>query len=277
MAKVSFWSMDKAMAGNTHAILAVATLMGITHKVTNILIQANYNSKKVESAFTPYDDLVRNGIFENANTGISALSRLVISNKLTPDFIQNYAKPALKGGRLDVLYGVNSKDKEMYEQIMNSLTYLLRKADEIYDLVFVDLPKGTADSSITNTLADSDAIVCVLNQDIVKLSNFFSKIDQDETLKDKQKIYVIADYDDKAKYNAYNIASRFKLKEPLYTVPHNAFFASACNDGNLTDFLYANLNHKEAGVDKNDYNAKFFIAVDEIVQKILEVTKIKEN
>ena len=50
MAKVTFWSMDKAMAGNTHAILAVSTLMGITHKVTSILLQTNFNSRKVESA-----------------------------------------------------------------------------------------------------------------------------------------------------------------------------------------------------------------------------------
>lgn len=270
MAKVTFWSMDKAMAGNTHAILAVSTLMGITHKVTSILLQTNFNSKKVESSYTPYDELVASGTFESSNIGISALSRLITSNKLTPDFIQNYAKPVLKN-RLDVLYGINSNDIEMYNQIMQSLTYLIRKADEIYDLVFLDLPKGKKES-INNVLSDSDVVICVLNQDIVKLTEFFKKVENDEILKEKQKIYVLADYDDKSKYTAYNIASRFKVKEPIYTVPHNAIFSDACNDGNIIDFFYKNLN-----ADKSDYNGKLINSASEIVQKILDITKIKEN
>lgn len=270
MAKVTFWSMDKAMAGNTHVILAVSTLMGITHKVTSILLQTNFNSKKVESAYTPYDELVASGTFESSNIGISALSRLITSNKLTPDFIQNYAKPVLKN-RLDILYGINSNDIEMYNQIMQSLTYLIRKADELYDLVLLDLPKGKKED-IDNVLADSDVVVCVLNQDIVKLTDFFKKIDSDETLKDKQKIYVIGDYDDKSKYTAFNIASRFKVKEPIYTIPHNAIFSDACNDGNIIDFFYKNLN-----ADKNDYNGRLIAATSEIVQRILDITKIKES
>ena len=159
----------------------------------------------------------------------------------------------------------------MYNQIMQSLTYLIRKADELYDLVLLDLPKGKKDD-IDNVLADSDVVVCVLNQDIVKLTDFFKKIDSDETLKDKQKIYVLGDYDDKSKYTAFNIASRFKIKEPIYTIPHNAIFSDACNDGDIIDFFYKNLN-----ADKNDYNGKLIVATSEIVQRILDITKIKES
>ncbi len=271
MAKVTFWSMDKAMAGNTHAILATATLMGISHKVTSIIIQSNFNSKKIESSYTPYDEIVESGAFESSNIGISALSRLITSNKLTPDFIQNYAKPVLKS-RLDVLYGINSKDIELYNQIKENLTYLSRKANEIYDLVFLDVPKGNKDNSVNNVLLDSDIVVCMLTQDMVKLSEFFKQIENDEILKDKQKIFVIGDYDDKSKYTAYNIASRFKVKEPIFTLPHNMIFADACNDGNVIDFFYKNMN-----AEKNDYNGKFIASVGEIVQKILDITKIKEN
>lgn len=271
MPKVSFWSMDKAMAGNTHAILAVSTLMGINHKITSILIQSNFNSKKIESAFTPYDQLVENGTFESSNIGISALSKLITSNKLTPDFIQNYAKPVLKN-RLDVLYGINSKESEVYYETMKNLTYLARKADEIYDLVFLDLPKTANDASINNVIADSDLVVCVLNQDVVKLSDFFKQVEQDENLKDKPKLYVIGDCDEKSKYLPYNIASRYRIKDPIYSVPHNAIFADACNDGNVIDFFYKNMN-----ADKNDYNGKFIASVNEIVDKIIDITKIKEN
>lgn len=271
MAKVAFWSMDKATSGNTYSSIAISTAMGIAHKVTSILIQANFNSKKIESSYTPYDELFESGAFDNSNIGISALSRLITSNKLTPDFIQNYAKPVLKN-RLDILYGINSKDAELYNQTIQNLTYLNRKADEIYDLVFVDLPKTNKHDSINNVLLDSDVVICMLNQDIVKLSEFFKNINSNEILKDKQKIYVIGDYDDKSKYTAFNIASRFKIKEPIYAVPHNMIYVDSCNDGNVIDFFYKNMN-----ADKNDQNGKFIASVNEIVQKILDVTKVKEN
>lgn len=271
MAKVAFWSMDKASSGNTYSAVAVLTAMGITRKVTSILIQANFNSKKMESSYTPYDELVASGTFDSSNIGISALSRLITSNKLTPDFIQNYAKPVLKN-RLDILYGINSKDEELYKETVQNLTYLSRKADELYDLVFLDLPKTNKHDSINNVLMDSDAVICMLNQDIVKLSEFFKNIETNEVLKDKQKIYVIGDYDEKSKYTAYNIASRFKVKEPIYTVPHNMIYIDHCNDGNVVDFFYKNMN-----ADKNDLNGKFIASVNEIVQKVLDVTKVKEN
>ena len=271
MAKVAFWSLDKAMSGNTHAAIAVTTAMGFNHKVTSILIQSNFNSKKMESSFTPYSDLVASGAFESSNLGISALSRLITSNKLTPDFIQNYAKPVLKN-RLDILYGINSKDKELYDDTMKNLTYLARKADEIYDLVFLDLPKTDKNESINNVLADSDLIICMLNQDMVKLTEFFNTVETNEVLKDKQKIFVIGDYDDKSKYNVYNIISRFRLKDPVYVIHHNMIFADSCNDGNVIDFFDRNMN-----ADKNDYNGKFIVSLDELTQKILDVTKVKEN
>ena len=112
MARIVFWGPDMAMTGNTHAAIAVSTLMGIVHKTSCLLMQGNYNSKKVESAYTPYDQLKQSGVLENSNLGVSALIRLVTSNKLTADAIQNYAKPVLKG-RLDVLYGMTLKIKKV--------------------------------------------------------------------------------------------------------------------------------------------------------------------
>ena len=188
MPRVVFWSPDSSMTGTTHAIVAVSSLMGISHKATCLLMQGHFNSKKIESSFTPYDELLASGALDNANLGVSALIRLVKSNKLTADAIQNYAKPVLKE-RLDVLYGMNSKERDDYDQLVNNLPYITRKAAEIYDLVFVDLPKDSDEKFKLDTLADSEIVVCVVNQDEVKLNDFFSKVDSIEELKGKTKIY----------------------------------------------------------------------------------------
>lgn len=236
MPRVVFWSPDNEMTGATHAIIAVSTLMGISHKATCLLMQGHFNSRKIESSFTPYDELLASGALDNSNIGVSALIRLVTSSKLTADAIQNYAKPVLKE-RLDVLYGMNSKERDDYDQLVNNLPYITRKAAEVYDLVFVDLPKDTDEKFKVDTLSDSEIVVCVINQDEVKLNKFFEKIDAIEELKDKNKIYLIADYEPKARYNILNIRNKYRIKDPIYAVPHNYLFADACNTRKCYRFL----------------------------------------
>ena len=271
MPRVVFWSPDKTMTGTTHAIVAVSTLMGISHKATCLLMQGHFNSKKIESSFTPYDELIASGALDNSNLGVSALIRLVTSNKLTADAIQNYAKPVLKE-RLDILYGMNSKEKDDYDQLVNNLPYITRKAAEVYDLVFVDLPKDSDEKFKLDTLADSEIVVCVVNQDEVKLNDFFTKVDEIEELKDKTKIFLIADYEPKSRYNILNIKSKFRVKDPIYAVPHNYLFADACNMGNVIDFFYRNLN-----ADPKDYNGIFVSQTLDVVNKIFELAKIRDN
>ncbi|MEG0872489.1 MAG: hypothetical protein RSE00_00950 [Clostridia bacterium] len=270
MPRIVFWSPTKNMSGNTHAAIAVSTLMGIAHKVNSLLMQGNYNSKKIESSFTPYDDLKSSGVFDNSSIGISALIRLVTSNKLTSDAIQNYAKPVLKD-RLDILYGMNSKDMDGYSDLVNNLPYITRKAAEIYDVVFIDLPKSADDKFISDTLLDAEIVVCVVNQDVVKLDGFFETVNNMDELKNKSKIFVIGDYEGKAKFNSSNIKLKNTIKEPIFTVPHNYLFADACNSGNVIDFFYRNMN-----ADIKDYNGYFISQVNGIVEKIIELAKIRD-
>ncbi len=271
MPRVVFWSPMDDMTGNTHTAIAVSTLMGIAHKTSCLLMHGNYNSKKIESSFTPYDDLKASKAFDNSNIGVNALIRLVTSNKLTSDAIQNYAKPVLKS-RLDVLYGMNTKDLDGYNDLVNNLPYITRKAAEIYDLVFIDIPKSSNEKFVLNTLADAEIVVCVVNQDTVKLDGFFENINSMEELKDKTKLFVIGDYENRARINISNIKLRSTIKDPIYAIPHNYLFADACNSGNVIDFFYRNIN-----ANKKDYNGYFIAQTLEIVERIIEIAKIKDN
>ncbi len=271
MPRIVFWSPYDSMTGSTHAAVAVSTLMGMTHKVTSLLMQANANSRKMESCFTPYEELKQSKVFENSSIGINALIRLITSNKLTSDSIQNYAKPVLKE-RLDVLYGMNSEDTDGYNNLINNLPYMTRKADEIYDLVFVDMPKSLEPKCIQDTLADAEIVVCVVNQDAVKLSDFFDILATNEVLKDKTKIIVVADYEQDSKFNLFNIKMKYKTKEQMFVIPHNYMFADACNSGMVLDFMYRNLN-----ADPKDYNGNFIFQTLNIVNEIVNIAKIKDN
>ncbi len=271
MARVVFWSPDATMTGNTHTAVAVSSLMGIEHKASCLLMQGNFDSKKIESSYTMYEQLRESGALENANLGVSALIRLVTSNKLTSDAIQNYAKPVLKG-RLDLLYGMTAKDKDGYKDLVNNLPYITRKAAEIYDLVFIDLPKTANYKYIKDTLADSEIVVCTVNQDVVKLDQFFEKVQKIDELKEKNVIYVISDYENKSKFNISNIKIKYRIKDEIYAVPHNFVFTDACNSGDVINFFYKNINS-----DPKDYNGYFISKTNEIVSKIFELSKLKDN
>lgn len=270
MAKIVFWSPLEGAAASTHTIVAASTLMGVVHKAKCLLMQANAKSRKIESAFTPYDQLIQSGVFNSAETGIGALLKIVISNKLSASTIKNYAKPVLKE-RLDILYGNTSTEKGQYEHVLENLPLISRRADEIYDLVFIDAPKGTSDKRLLDILSDADVVVCVLNQDIIKFTEFFDAVNKVSEIKNKSKIFVIGDYEEKSKYNVRNLRRRFGIKEEILVIPHNLYFAESLNDGEVIDFFYKNMN-----ADSSDYNGNFITNVNELVERIITESKIKD-
>ena len=256
MAKIVFWSPEKGKTGCTHVAIAVSSLMGITHKTSSLLIDANSNSKKIASSFTLYDDLVNANSFNDTN--------------LSPDIIQNYSKPVLKG-RLDILYSAIANTQTEERENLISMPLIAKNAAEVYDLVFVDLPKTTTDDSAIRVMEQADVIVCVVPQEIEKLNNLLKKINGIESIKDKQKIFVVGDYESGSRYNIFNLKLKYKIPEPCYVLPHNYLFTDACNDGNVLDFLYKNIN-----APAKDYNGEFILRATEIVEEIVKILKIKE-
>lgn len=270
MSKVIFWSPTPKMTGNTHALIAAATLTGIEEDLNSVIIHAHWQSKKIESSFTDYDQLKNTNVFSNTNIGMTALSRLVESNKLTPDSIRNYAKPVLKE-RLDIMYGTNVTDRVQFSNLVDSFPSIVRKADEAYNLVFVDLPKSNQNKYTNQVIEDSDLLICTITQDSVGLDDFFTNLATNKHTKDKNKIILICDYEVKSKYNIYNIKNKYKVKDPIMALPHNYIFSDSCNDGKVIDFFYKNLN-----ANSKDYNGYFVTEVRKLVKKIIEITKIKE-
>ncbi len=270
MAKIAFWSPEKGASGCTHTAIAVSSMMGITHKVSSLLIDANSNSKKISSSFTLYDDLVNTNGFNDTNLGMNAIMRLIKSNKLSPDIIQNYSKPVLKG-RLDILYSAIANTTTEERENLISMPLIAKNAADVYDLVFIDLPKETTDDSVIRMLSASDVIVIVVSQEISKLATVLKRVEDIEEIKDKPKLFVIGDCEPASRYNAFNVKIKYKLADQIFYIPHNYMFADACNDGNVLDFIYRNINAQP-----KDYNGEFIIKTKNIVEEIVKILKIKE-
>lgn len=271
MAKIIFWSPISKMTGATHAIIATATLMGIEEQFSCMILHGHWQNKKIESSFSDYDTLKNTNIFGNTNIGMTALSRLVESNKLTPDSIKNYAKPVLKQ-RLDIMYGTNVIERSQFGHLIDQFPSIVRKANEAYDIVFVDLPKSNQNKYINEVITDSDLVICTINQETVNLDEFFIDLEKNEFLKNKKKIILICDYEQKSKYNIFNIKSKYKVKDIIMGLPHNYIFSDSCNDGQAVNFFYKNLN-----ADQRDYNGFLISETRKLIKKILEITKQNEK
>lgn len=268
MSRVVFWSPNESMNGTTHCIIAVSALMGIMYDKSILLINGNNNSNKLESSFTQYNKLINDQYYINSNTGKHNLYYL-INNNLTSDLLRNYTSTIIKG-KFDILYGTNLKDKDEYSYILNNMTYITRKSDEIYDYIFLDCPKGKTNQNVIDVLNDAEVIVSVINQDEVKLEEFFDSLNEMEELKNKTNIIVIGNYDKNSKYNINNIKIRNRVKDNIYMVPHNYIFSDSCNDGQALNFFYSNLNSS-----KDDYNGAFISQILQIIQKIISVDSNK--
>ncbi|MEG0072870.1 MAG: hypothetical protein RR922_01150 [Clostridia bacterium] len=270
MSKVIFWSPKSTRTGSTHSLIAISALTGIDNKFSSIILQGHWQNKVIESAFTPYFDLKAMDAFTNSNIGMSALTRLIDSNKLSAEGIKNYAKPILKN-RLDVLYGLNVKEREAYRKMFENMAYVLDRADDAYDVVFFDSPKGQDSHAVTNVLKTADIIVVTVSQNIIDIDEFFSRYDEIQILKEKKHIIVIGDYVPTSKYTAFNLKSKYKMKVPIYTIPNCVQFRDAVNDGNVVDFLFKNL--KASPRDSIGY---FISETRKIEEEILSQLNIKE-
>lgn len=268
MPKIVFWSPIATSMGQTHASIAISTLMAIEEDFSNILLHGHWQAKKIESSYTEYNSLKAQNVFNSSSIGITALARLVESNKLTPESIRNYAKPVLKQ-RLDVMYGTNVSSREQFDQLTNSLNTVIKKSAETYDLVWVDLPKSDEKSYITSALESADYIICTINQEEVSLVETIDKYLNNDIIKNKPKMLLMCNYEPKSKYNIQNIRRKYGIKENILCVPHNYIFTDACNDGTVIDFFYKNI-----GADKTDYNGYFIHEIRNIIKLILEHVKI---
>ena len=249
---VSFWNpVENAQTSNTSSIVAVASMLLWKSKYKALITQTHYSDFTMESAFFNMDKLGSKGSLDIADTGIDALDRLLRSNKLSPESIPNYAK-SIYNGILELLYGTFKNDLDSYSRIMETFPLILDYANQFYDIVLVDLNKGTSNQEVNKILQKSDLIVLTMSQSMLILKKAFAIMDSLKVLQEKPVIPVIGKYDRFSKFSERNIARVFNFKKKMYTLPYNTQFFDACNDGALAKFMFEN-RKADPGIDRNGF------------------------
>ena len=244
MSIVTFYNNNIEQTGKTMSIAAIATFMSIEHNYRILIISTTNKEDNLINCFWEEKKKRRNlGIFgPNANlevqNGVEGLTRIIRSNKITPDIITNYTKVVFKD-RLEVLLGSNQVERNSPELQNIEKTYpeIIKSANKYYDLVFVDLDENVDEETKTSILDMSDVTVVNLSQRLRSINKFAETKVNTNRLKDRKKLILIGRYDKYSKYNSKNITRYLGEKNQLLTVPYNTLFMEASEEAGVPDLF----------------------------------------
>jgi len=253
---VSFWNPTGiAQTGTTASMCAIANGIAIKHPRYKILLaQTHFNDQKMEGGYFSMAKMKRKGNMDDiTDIGVDALERLLRSNKITPDSIKTYSKPC--GMTIDILYGSFKGDSDSFRRVLETIPFTLDYASQYYDMVFVDLTKGTDIKEVNDILSKSDLIVTTMNQDLPVINKMEEAYNTMKILQDKPTLFVFSRYDRFLRYNCRNIFRTFNFKvdkRDTYTIPYNSDFFDSMNDGESFSFFVNNMN-ADVATTRNGY------------------------
>ena len=276
MAIVTFWSNIKKETAQTLSIVAIATYMAVEHNSRILIIDTNFNNPTISNCF--YDNKVVqdqtmigiHGGRVDLGSGISGLTKLITSGKITPESITDYTKVIFKN-RLELLTNVNPENEIEAEKIKNGFNELIKMAGHYYDYVFVDLHKGLDHEFIKQVLNDSDIIVANITQRMRDLEEFKALRASDPLFKSEKILPLIGRYDRFSKYTKKNVARFIGQRRELSAVPYNTLFFEAASEGTVREYF---LKFRRDIMDSTDRNAAFINEIDRSASNIM--AKIQE-
>lgn len=268
MSVVTFWSNGKEQTGKTLAIAAIATHMAIEHNYKILVISTGINDDTLDNCFWQPKKAKKNrGLFgPNTNLsmeeGIEGLTKIIRSNKISPESITNYTKIVFKD-RLEVLQCFKG-DKSRYEDIRQVYPDIINLANKYYDLIFIDLDKQLENDISQSILENSNIIIANLSQRLKSINDFIELRKTQQILNSNKTLLLIGRYDKFSKYTVKNISRYMNERNNVMTIPYNTLFFEACEEAGVPD-LFLRLRRTS----EDDRNGFFWAEVRRAAENII--------
>ena len=243
MAIVTFWSEDEKVTSQTTSLIASAVQMGIERNLKILIVDASFKGEMMKKAFMQDEsntDLIKkiNMGKVDISAGIEGLLAAVSSNKISPETVKSYSTPILVG-RVDIIYGLKTIDKKMFENALMPMLEMVKIADMYYDLIFIDLQKGLRNSpAINEILKASELVIYTMEQKLEQINKFMNLWGIDEALMNKNRVIPLLTREDSfSKYNCDNIARKIGMKPGMPSIVYNTLLMEAMQEGKLVNLL----------------------------------------
>lgn len=266
MAIISFWSNSKEETGKSSAIVAIATLLGVKHNYKILVLDTKYNNYFYEDCYWQEDKTIK--LIKNSSTktniasGISGLSKAILSNKTSPEIVTNYTRIVFKD-RLEILTDTEIEPEE-YETNKKVFKDIAKIANRYYDFVFVDIDKNLDEDLKNSILEVSDLVIVSLSQRMRTINNYLQLKEENYIFREKPIMPILSRYDKKSKYTAKNVARYIKEKRGVCAIPYNTLFFEACGEGKVAEYFI-----KFRNVNPKDKNALFIKQVEDTIEHII--------
>ena len=278
MSIVTFWNNGREQTGKTLSMAAISTYMAIQHNYRILVIATGYKDETLKNCFWQEKKVKRNlGMFgPNTNTsledGISGLSRIMKSNKISPESITNYTKIIFKD-RLEILQSFRGGLAD-YEELKKIYPEIINLANNYYDLVFVDLDNEIEQEISDIILSNSNLIIANISQRLSSINKFMEIKEKVPVLNSKKTLLLIGRYDKYSKYTIKNITRYMKEKNKVLTIPYNTLFFEACEEAKVPE-LFFNIKSLQ-----NDERNSIFVdevkrAAENIIYRLQDLASMK--
>lgn len=259
MSIVTFWSDTKDKTSQTTSIIASALQMGIDRNLKILIVDATYTNSNLIEAF---EETGRKNIFAKktnmgqigVSEGMEGLLKAVSSNKVAPEIVNTYSA-SIFTERLDALYAMKYVSIDEFEASLGKIYEMLKIADQYYDLIFVDLEKGSRTEGITRILNDSTLIIYTMEQKIKQINKFTEIWGKDELLINKTKVIPLLTKEDSfSKYNCDNVARKIGMRPGMPSIIYNTLLMEAVQEAGAVQFMLM-INDNDASY-RNNYLIK---------------------
>lgn len=245
MTIISFWNNNTGKIGQTYSALAVATHMAIEHNYKILLMSTRYNDQVTLEAFgfnqsaQALSKLTQKRASMELESGIEGMTKLALSNRLTPEVVPNYTRMVFKD-RLEILAAPKDRPGERvdYDRIYSATKNILTVARKYYDIVFVDLNNGLENQTTREILEMSNIIILNTEQKMAEFDKLSELKEKEKKLfTPKNTLTLINRYDRESKYTSKNITRYLNEKKEILTVPYDNLFAEAVQEGTAAEFF----------------------------------------
>jgi len=231
------------VTSQTTSLITSAVQMGIERNLKILIVDASFRDEMMKKAFLQdesNDELIKkiNMGKVDISAGIEGLLAAVASNKISPETVKSYSTPILVG-RVDILYGLKTIDKKVFENSLMPMLEMVKIADMYYDLIFIDLQKGERKTpAINEILKASDLVIYTMEQKLEQINKFIQLWGIDEALLNKNRVIPLLTREDSfSKYNCDNIARKIGMKPGMPSIVYNTLLMEAIQEGKLVNLL----------------------------------------
>ena len=282
MAIITFWSDTKKETAQTLSMIALASYLAVENNSKILIVDANNNDSTIVDAFWPQvESNTRKFVNQlsagkiDLGAGIDGLSKLITSGKTDPEVIPDYSRVVYKG-RLECILSFKSDNPDDIRRVNSTYVDLIKIANQKYDYVFVDVPKGEQNPITNQILEISNVVVYNFTQRLIDMDRY-NTIKQTNPYFQKNRVLpLIGRYDRFSKYNKRNIARYIGEKKDIPAVSYNTLFFESANEGEMGDYF---LKFRKSLISATDRNAGFVEevanAADRLVLKVQEVQMMR--